>query len=68
MGRSRGGLPTKIHVAVDGRSLPLSIVLTPGNDNDCTAFPRRPGRARRAAARFGSSSVPARSGDHRQGL
>lgn len=25
-------------VAVDGRDLPLSIVLTPGNVNDATAF------------------------------
>nr|WP_206700216.1 IS5 family transposase [Actinomadura sp. RB99] len=39
LGRSRGGLTTKIHLAVDGRGLPLSIVLTPGNVNDCTAFP-----------------------------
>ncbi|NDU71756.1 IS5 family transposase [Actinomadura sp. DSM 109109] len=38
LGRSRGGLTTKIHLAVDGRGLPLSIVLTPGNVNDCTAF------------------------------
>lgn len=39
LGRSRGGLTTKIHLAVDGRGLPLSIVLTAGNINDCTAFP-----------------------------
>ncbi|MEU9131855.1 IS5 family transposase [Kitasatospora sp. NPDC048540] len=38
LGRSRGGLTTKIHLAVDGRGLPLSIVLTPGNINDATAF------------------------------
>lgn len=36
--RSRGGLTTKVHLAVDGRGLPLSIVLTPGNANDATAF------------------------------
>lgn len=40
LGRSRGGLTTKVHLAVDGRGLPLSIVLTPGNVNDCTAFPQ----------------------------
>jgi transposase len=44
-------------LAVDGRGLPLAVVLTAGNVNDCTAFehvlegiyvPRRgPGRARR---------------------
>ncbi|MEU8310794.1 IS5 family transposase [Actinomadura sp. NPDC048955] len=38
LGRSRGGLTTKIHLAVDGRGLPLSVVLTPGSVNDCTAF------------------------------
>jgi hypothetical protein len=31
-------LTTKVHLAVDGRGLPLSIVLMPGNVNDCTAF------------------------------
>ncbi|MER7108333.1 IS5 family transposase [Streptomyces sp. NPDC000229] len=40
LGRSRGGLTTKVHLAVDGRGLPLSIVLTPGNVNDATAFRR----------------------------
>jgi transposase len=34
LGRSRGGLTTKIHVAVDGRGRPLSIVLTPGQAGD----------------------------------
>ncbi|MFI7288736.1 IS5 family transposase [Streptomyces anulatus] len=38
LGRSRGGLTTKVHLAVDGRGLPLSIVLTPGNAHDATAF------------------------------
>ncbi|WP_437113663.1 IS5 family transposase [Streptomyces roseoverticillatus] len=38
LGRSRGGLTTKVHLAVDGRGLPLSTVLTPGNTNDATAF------------------------------
>ncbi|MFF4497152.1 IS5 family transposase [Streptomyces sp. NPDC001546] len=36
--RSRGGLTTKVHLAVDGRGLSPSIVLTPGNANDTTAF------------------------------
>ncbi|WP_435877790.1 transposase [Streptomyces anulatus] len=41
--RSRGGLTvkrltTKVDLAVDGRGLPSSIVLTPGNINDATAF------------------------------
>jgi transposase len=34
LGRSRGGLSTKIHLAVDGRGRPLSIVLTPGQAGD----------------------------------
>jgi len=39
LGRSRGGLTTKIHLAVDGRGLPLSIVLSTGNTADCTVLP-----------------------------
>jgi transposase len=31
-------MTTKVHLAVDGRGLPLSIVLTPGNANDATGF------------------------------
>ncbi|MFE5690546.1 IS5 family transposase [Streptomyces sp. NPDC056512] len=38
LGRSRGGLTTKVHLACDGRSLPLAILVTPGNVNDSTAF------------------------------
>ena len=34
LGRSRGGLSTKIHLAVDGRGRPLSILLTPGQAGD----------------------------------
>ncbi|MFE0209007.1 IS5 family transposase [Streptomyces sp. NPDC058985] len=38
LGRSRGGLTTKVHLATDGRGLPLAIVITPGNVNDSTVF------------------------------
>lgn len=38
LGRSRGGLTTKIHLAADGRCRPLSLVLTPGQRADCTQF------------------------------
>lgn len=38
LGRSRGGLTTKVHLACDGRGLPLTVVVTPGNVNDSTAF------------------------------
>jgi transposase len=34
LGRSRGGLSTKIHLAVDGRGWPLSVLLTPGQAGD----------------------------------
>ena len=34
LGRSRGGVSTKIHLAVDGRGRPLSIILTPGQAGD----------------------------------
>jgi transposase len=34
LGRSRGGLTTKIHLAVDGRGRPLSLLLTAGQDGD----------------------------------
>lgn len=40
LGRSRGGLTTKIHLACDGRGLPLAVVVTPGNVNDSTVFNR----------------------------
>lgn len=58
LGRSRGGLTTKVHLAVDGRGLPLVVVLTPGNVNDSTTFEQvmetirvpREGRGRPAPA------------------
>ena len=34
LGRSRGGLSTKIHAAVDGRGRALVILLTPGQSGD----------------------------------
>lgn len=34
LGRSRGGLSTKIHAVVDGRGRPLTILLTPGQAGD----------------------------------
>jgi transposase len=34
MGRSRGGLTTKIHAVVDGNGLPVRLALTPGQDHD----------------------------------
>ncbi len=40
LGRSRGGLTIKIHLGRDGKSRPLSIVLTAGQVNDSTQFIR----------------------------
>jgi hypothetical protein len=37
LGRSRGRLD-KIHLAVEGRGLPVAIVVSAGNVNDCTRF------------------------------
>ncbi len=34
MGRSRGGLTTKIHALVDANGLPISLKLTPGQAHD----------------------------------
>jgi transposase len=36
LGRSRGGLTTKAHLACDGSGRPLSIVVTPGRRHDST--------------------------------
>ncbi|MFD8789743.1 IS5 family transposase [Streptomyces vinaceus] len=38
IGRSRGGLTTKIHLAADGRCRPLAFVLTAGQAGDAPAF------------------------------
>jgi len=38
LGRSRGGLTTKLHLAVEGGQRPLSIVVTAGQRGDCPQF------------------------------
>ncbi len=38
LGRSRGGLTTKIHFAADDRCRPISRVITPGQRHDSVAF------------------------------
>ncbi len=35
MGRSRGGLTTKVHALTDARGLPLILTLSPGQAGDC---------------------------------
>ena len=39
LGRSRGGFGTKIHVAVNGLGLPVTLALTPGQAADVTQVP-----------------------------
>ncbi|WP_405658489.1 IS5 family transposase [Streptomyces sp. NBC_01166] len=39
LGRSRGGLTTKIHLAADSRCRPLAFIITPGQAGDAPAFP-----------------------------
>ena len=34
MGRSRGGLTTKIHARVDAQGRPVHLLISPGNDHD----------------------------------
>jgi transposase len=36
VGRSRGGLTTKIHARVDGKGRPVGLLISPGNDHDVT--------------------------------
>ena len=38
LGRSRGGVTTKIHLAADSRCRPISRVTTAGQRHDCLAF------------------------------
>ncbi|MFI7055916.1 IS5 family transposase [Streptosporangium canum] len=38
LGRSRGGLSSKVHAAVDAAGLPPAFVLTPGQAADCPRF------------------------------
>ncbi len=36
VGRTKGGLNTKLHAIVDGLGNPVAFLLSPGNDNDST--------------------------------
>lgn len=36
LGRSRGGLTTKVHARVDGKGRPFTFTLTPGQQHDAT--------------------------------
>ncbi len=60
IGRSRGGLTTKIHLACDGQGRPLAFTLTAGNVNDCTQF--EPVMSRIRIARCGPGRPRTRPG------
>ncbi len=47
MGRSRGGLTSKIHALVDAEGRPVNLRLTGGQIADCTEADAADGRARR---------------------
>ncbi|MEF2524783.1 IS5 family transposase [Streptomyces sp. CS62] len=78
----RGGLTTKIHLACDGRGLPLAFTVTGGNVNDCTQLEAvmaririaRPGPGRprtrpgRVVADKGYSSLKIRAYLRRRGI
>ena len=38
LGRSRGGLTTKLHLSCDGKGRPLSVILTAGQVHESTRF------------------------------
>src|SRR5258707_13395104 len=82
LGRSRGGLTTKIHQLCDGRGLPLVVLIGPGHAHDSPMFdplmgqlrvppvgPRRP-RTRPAAVLGGKaySSRAHRARLHARGI
>jgi transposase len=54
LGRSQGGWSTKVHLRAEGHGKPMTLVLTPGQRHEATAFEqlleqgaiRRPGRGR----------------------
>lgn len=46
LGRSRGGLTTKLHLAVEQGQKPMSIVVTAGQRGDSPQFEAVPGRVR----------------------
>ena len=77
IGRSRGGLSSKIHQLVDGRGRPLVVLVGPGQANDSPMFPvllqnlriprRGPGRPRTTPdAVLGDKAYSARA--HRERL
>ncbi len=58
LGRSRGGLTTKVHLIVDGRGWPLKVTIKPGQQGDITTAPAllEEIRARKVVARKAHNS------------
>ncbi|PWK71185.1 transposase [Streptomyces sp. CG 926] len=56
LGRSRGGLTTRIHRAADGHCRQLAFVITPGQAGDAPAFPQVMARLR-APRRIGRPRI-----------
>ncbi len=65
MGRSRGGLTTKMHALVDGEGMPLKIGLTAGERHDNTLARDPPGRFARRRAGAGWTAATMRVGSDR---
>lgn len=55
IGRSRGGLSTKIHTLVDGAGMPLVVLTAPGQAGDAPMFPILMGHLNVARSRGGPS-------------
>ena len=68
IGRSRGGLTTKVHLLADGRGRPLVLLLTAGNVNDTTMFAPLLAALQVARAGHGPAADPAGLRAGRQGL
>jgi hypothetical protein len=68
LGRSRGGLSTKVHFATDQRCPPISRVITPGQRHDSLAFAPVMAGVRIGRRGPGRPAYPSRQGAGRQGL
>ncbi|CAM5263710.1 hypothetical protein SALBM217S_08151 [Streptomyces griseoloalbus] len=68
LGRSRGGLTSKIHLACDGAGRPLAFTVTGGNTNDCTQFTAVMEAIRMPRPGQGKAPGPTRPRHRRQGL
>ncbi|MEN3263296.1 MAG: hypothetical protein V7646_190 [Pseudonocardia sp.] len=66
IGRSRGGLTTKIHLAADGNCRPLAFVLTAGQARDAPAFTDVMARLRTSRTPQADPSTEIQSGTSRR--